>query len=184
MSGPEFHQSKRGHVFFDSTLPGLVSALERIAAALEKQDAGLASPHKPTCPAGDRAGERALVGRPEQVWQMLRGKLPPEQEGFWVVAIDIRNGLLGEPELVALGGLHSVEVHPREVFREAVRKAAAGIVVAHNHPTGDPTPSAEDLLLTRRLRDVGQLLGVPVIDHLVLTPERFRSIAEFMGTEF
>jgi DNA repair protein RadC len=74
--------------------------------------------------------------------------------------------------------VHAVEVHPREVIRPLVRMAAAAGVVVHNHPTGDPTPSPEDLQLTRRLREVGAVLGIPIVDHVVVGDRGFRSIAE------
>jgi DNA repair protein RadC len=76
-----------------------------------------------------------------------------------------------------------VEVHPREVFRPLIRMAAAGGLVAHNHPSGDPTPSPEDIALTRRLRDVGGMVGIPIVDHVVLAGGRFCSIADHMGTD-
>jgi DNA repair protein RadC len=96
--------------------------------------------------------------------------------------VDIRNGLLDVVE-VARGTVHGVEVHPREVFRPLIRMAAAGGVLAHNHPSGDPTPSPEDVALTRRLRAAGELLGMPIIDHVVISEGRHCSIAELMGTE-
>lgn len=99
-----------------------------------------------------------------------------------VLSIDIRNGLLGVAE-VARGSAHGVEVHPREVFRPAIRCGAAGIVLAHNHPSGDPSPSPEDIELTRRLREVGTLVGIPVIDHIVVAASGFRSIAEHLGAD-
>ena len=76
------------------------------------------------------------------------------------------------------GTAHSVEIHPRDVFRRAIRSNAAGIALAHNHPSGDPTPSPEDLELTRRLVECGRLLGIPVVDHVVMTRNKFRSLAE------
>jgi DNA repair protein RadC len=104
------------------------------------------------------------------------------QELFFVIGVDIRNGLLDVIE-IARGSVHGVEVHPREVFRPLVRMAAAGAVLAHNHPTGDPTPSSQDIDLTRRLRDVGNLLGIPIVDHVVIGDTTYRSIAEWLGTE-
>jgi DNA repair protein RadC len=101
---------------------------------------------------------------------------------FLVIGIDIRNGLLDIVE-VARGSLNAVEVHPREVFRPLVRMAAAGGVVVHNHPSGDPSPSDEDLSLTERLREAGDLLGVPVIDHIVIGAQRYRSIGELLGED-
>lgn len=127
-----------------------------------------------------RAGEpKAVIGMPA----LAAAELAPlieglQQELFFTIALDVRNRLLGVFE-VARGTVASVEVHPREVFRPAIRIAAAGIVIGHNHPSGDPTPSAEDIALTHRLKEAGTILGIPVIDHIVMgSGGRFRSIAE------
>jgi DNA repair protein RadC len=126
---------------------------------------------------------RELVARPEDIYRLCAPRLAGlQQEVFVAVGIDIRNGLLDVVE-VARGSVHAVEVHPREVFRPLVRMAAAAGVVVHNHPSGDPTPSPDDVALTRRLRDAGALLGIPIIDHVVIGDSGFRSIAEYMGTE-
>jgi DNA repair protein RadC len=84
-------------------------------------------------------------------------------------------------EAVSEGTLTTSLVHPREVFRAAVRESAAAVVVVHNHPSGDPEPSLEDLEVTRRLIDVGRLVGVPVLDHVVVGDGRFVSLRERMG---
>ena len=76
------------------------------------------------------------------------------------------------------GILNSSLVHPREVFRLAIAFGAAGIIVAHNHPSGDPTPSADDRAITRQLVDAGRLLDIPVYDHLILGAARYLSFAE------
>jgi DNA repair protein RadC len=73
--------------------------------------------------------------------------------------------------------LNSSLVHPREVFRAAIAEAAAGIIVVHNHPSGDPTPSAEDRSVTRQLVSAGQLLDVPLYDHVIIGGDRFVSFA-------
>ncbi len=126
---------------------------------------------------------RSLVGRPEDVYQCVAPMLAGlAQEVFLVIGVDIRNGLLDIVEC-ARGSVTGVEIHPREVFRPLVRMAAAGAVLVHNHPSGDPTPSAEDVELTRRLREAGALLGIPVIDHVVVGDGSFRSIAEWIGAE-
>ena len=104
------------------------------------------------------------------------------QEVFIVIGMDIRNGLLDVVE-VARGTVHGVEVHPREVFRPLIRMAAAAAVVVHNHPSGDPTPSLHDVELTRRLLAVGDLLGIPLIDHVVIGDRAFRSVKEHLGSE-
>jgi DNA repair protein RadC len=103
-----------------------------------------------------------------------------QQEIFLAIGLDIRNGLLEVVE-VARGTVASVDVHPREVFRPLIRMAAAGVVLVHNHPSGDPTPSFEDVELTRRMQAVGELLGIPVVDHIVVTARAYRSILEWVG---
>lgn len=105
------------------------------------------------------------------------------QEVFFVVGVDIRNGVLDVVE-VARGGIANVDVHPREVFRPLIRMAAAGGLLVHNHPSGDPTPSPQDLAVTARLREVGRVLGIPIIDHVVIGGRSFRSLAESMGGAF
>ena len=80
--------------------------------------------------------------------------------------------------LITRGLLNSALVHPREVFRAAIAEAAAGIIVVHNHPSGDPTPSAEDRDVTRQLVEAGRLLDLPVYDHVIVGGERYVSFAE------
>ncbi|HEX5058343.1 MAG TPA: DNA repair protein RadC [Kofleriaceae bacterium] len=124
---------------------------------------------------------RTILGHPADVFGIVGPRLAGlAQEVFIVMGIDIRNGLLDVVE-VARGSVHAVEVHPREVFRPLVRMAAAGAVLVHNHPTGDPTPSPEDIALTERLRSVGDVIGIPIIDHVVVGDGKYRSIAEWMG---
>ena len=105
------------------------------------------------------------------------------QELFFVIGVDVRNGVLDVVE-VARGGIAHVEVHPREVFRPLVRMAAAGGLLVHNHPSGDPVPSPQDCAMTLRLREVGRLLGIPIVDHVVIGGRSYRSIAEWMGGAF
>jgi DNA repair protein RadC len=126
---------------------------------------------------------RQTVSHPADVFACVAPRLAGlEQELFLAVGLDIRNGVLDVVE-VARGTLSSVDVHPREVFRPLVRMAAAGAIVVHNHPSGDPTPSHHDVELTRRLRAVGEVLGIPVVDHIIIGAGGFRSIAEWMGPE-
>jgi DNA repair protein RadC len=118
---------------------------------------------------------------PERLWARLRARLAAlPQEVFVVVGLDARGAVIDEVE-VALGTLTGVEVHPREVFRPLIRMAAAAGVLAHNHPSGDSEPSSDDIEMTRRLREVGEVVGVPIIDHVVLGRDRWTSIAEFAG---
>ncbi len=99
------------------------------------------------------------------------------RESFFVVLLDVRHRVLAL-QVVSTGSLDAAEVHPREVFSPAIRDGAAAVVVAHNHPSGDPSPSAEDRVVTGRLREVGQLVGIDLIDHLVVGAERYYSFAE------
>jgi DNA repair protein RadC len=98
-------------------------------------------------------------------------------ETFGLLALDVRHRLRREA-VISVGCLTSSLVHPREVFQEAVRARAAGIVLFHNHPSGDPEPSAEDLALTRRLAAAGNLMGIEVLDHLVLGAARYVSLKQ------
>lgn len=110
-------------------------------------------------------------------FQELRSSL---KERFLVLYLNSRNQPLA-CETVAVGGLNSAALQPREVFAPALERAAAAVILAHNHPSGDPTPSPEDLAVTRRLQEAGRLLGVEVLDHLVICEDRFRSIREAGG---
>ena len=102
--------------------------------------------------------------------------LPVEE--FHVLALGSQSQILADL-LITRGLLNSSLVHPREVFRAAIAKAAAGIIVVHNHPSGDPTPSADDRAVTRQLVDAGRLLDLPVYDHVVIGGgERYVSFAE------
>ncbi len=97
-------------------------------------------------------------------------------EEFRLLALDTRSRLLREVTITR-GLLDSSLVHPREVFRAAIAEAAAGIILVHNHPSGDPTPSAEDRAVTRQLVAAGQLLDLPVYDHVIIAGDRFVSFA-------
>ncbi len=100
---------------------------------------------------------------------------PLPVETFWVVMLDARGRPLGESQ-VGLGTLSACLVHPREVFAPALRARAASVVLVHNHPSGDPAPSEEDVALTVRLAEVGDLMGIPLLDHVVVGRAGHRSI--------
>jgi len=150
-------------------MPGVGKAkAARILAALELgRRHALESDPPPDRVRGPADVHRFYVGR-------LRD-LPVEE--FHVLALGSQSQILGDV-LVTRGILNSSLVHPREVFRAAIAEAAAGIIVVHNHPSGDPTPSADDRAVTRQLVDAGRLLDVPVYDHVVVGGGRFVSFAE------
>lgn len=132
---------------------------------------------------GRRAsGSRPLRGQPlgqaSDVWTHLRARLAHNPvEEFWALGLDVRNRIQTELCL-ARGSLTGVEVHPRDVFRPLIRAAAAAAIFCHNHPSGDPSPSRQDVELTERLRQVGDLCGITVLDHVVVGAEGFVSLAE------
>lgn len=99
-----------------------------------------------------------------------------DREYFFVFHLDVRQKLIGF-ETVAIGGLAGVEVHPREVFRSAIISGAHSIIVAHNHPSGDCTPSPEDYILVKRLFEAGRLLGIEVLDSIIFADGDFHSMA-------
>src|SRR5947208_3230055 len=100
-----------------------------------------------------------------------------DQEAFYIVALDSQSQVRAVHE-VTRGTLNSSLVHPREVFRAGILAGAAGIIVVHNHPSGDPTPSADDRSVTRQLVDAGRLLDVPCYDHVILAGDRSVSFPE------
>jgi DNA repair protein RadC len=103
------------------------------------------------------------------------GSKPVEQ--FGLVMLDTKHRLL-RTSIVSVGTLDSSPAHPREIFREAASASAAAIVLFHNHPSGDPTPSRDDVDLTRRLAQAGELMGIDVIDHVILADTRYFSFRE------
>lgn len=112
--------------------------------------------------------ERPVVSTPDDVVRLCGPQLAgAEREHFWALALNTKNRLLRVVE-VSVGSLNASIVHPRELFKEAVRLSAASIVVVHNHPSGDPTPSAADQQLTRRLVRAGDVLGIELLDHVVI----------------
>jgi DNA repair protein RadC len=105
----------------------------------------------------------------------LYGARPVEQ--FGIVMLDTKHRVI-RIKIVSVGSLDATVVHPREVFREAALAAAAAIVLFHNHPSGDPTPSTDDILLTARLVSAGEVMGIDVVDHLILADRRYYSLVE------
>jgi DNA repair protein RadC len=132
-------------------------------------------------------GRRTLLREPADRPQLLTphevaryllpefGARPVEQ--FGIVLLDAKHRLI-RTAVLTVGTLDRSVVHPREVFREAASARAAGIVLFHNHPSGDPTPSGDDLSLTSRLVAAGALMGIDVLDHVILTATRFVSLRE------
>lgn len=104
---------------------------------------------------------------PDQIFETFYFLNHETKEYFISLILDGKNRIVAT-EIVSVGSLNQSIVHPREVFKTALLSSAAAIVLIHNHPTGDPTPSREDLEITRRLREAGDLLGVKVLDHIII----------------
>ena len=150
-------------------LKGLKTArTTRLVAALELGRRMLTEPSEP----------RPIFRTPDDAGKYLLprfGAKPVEE--FGLLILDTRNRLK-RLQIISRGSLNGSLVHPREVFREAVALQAAGLVLFHNHPSGDPTPSLEDQSLTRRLREAGNIMGIEVLDHVIVGRGRFVSLKE------
>ena len=141
--------------------------------------------------AAEQQPERAEVSSPESVALVMRDMARHlEVEIFWILLLDTKNCLLRPPVEVTKGLLNASLVHPREVFQEAVRHACAAVILVHNHPSGDPSPSPEDIKATRELVAAGGILGIQVIDHVIVgrctdpTAPYYHSIRESGLVEF
>lgn len=123
--------------------------------------------------------ERKLTIRsPQDAANLLMEDLRYHQkEHFVCLFLDTKNQLIGM-ETLSIGSLNASIVHPREVFRSAIKRSSASLICAHNHPSGDPTPSAEDIDITRRLCESGELLGIDVLDHVIIGDQKFVSLKE------
>src|SRR3989344_388599 len=127
--------------------------------------------------AKEKINPNTLLDSPQLVFEYLREKIGKEKkEHFTIICLDIRNNLLVDE--VSIGTLSASLVHPREVFKKAILNNASHVVIAHNHPSGNPSPSEEDILTTKRLVDAGKILGIAVIDHIIVTQNAFVSLKE------
>jgi DNA repair protein RadC len=113
------------------------------------------------------------VRDPETAYRLLRPIMDAAtsgnaQESFFIIALDTKNKVIDAPKECLRGLLDSCPVSPREIFREACRCAAASLILSHSHPSGDPTPSKEDLDITRRLIEAAKILGIRIVDHVIV----------------
>ncbi|MBC8367711.1 DNA repair protein RadC [bacterium] len=125
-----------------------------------------------------RLGERPRILEPSAVYRLLGRKMESlRQEQFHILLLDSQHRLIRDC-LVSQGSLNAAVVHPREVLRPAILASAQAVVMVHNHPSGDPEPSEEDVRLTLRMEEACGLLGIELLDHIVLGAEGFRSLRE------
>ena len=122
------------------------------------------------------AGNKPLVKTPEDVVGLVRGRLKgKKKEHFLALLLDTRNQLIKVAE-ISVGSLDSSLVHPREVFKEAISATAASVIFVHNHPSGDPTASEDDIRLTKRLAGAGEIVGIDVLDHIIIGDKNYLSL--------
>ena len=111
---------------------------------------------------------------PEKVFKFMRSKIKDyKKERLYVISLNTRSWTVAE---VSVGTLDSISTHPREAFIEAIKNNASSVIFVHNHPSGNPEPSQEDIKLTKQFVEAGELLGIEVLDHLIITKQGFRSI--------
>ncbi len=128
--------------------------------------------------AREGAVERNRIRGPEDVYERCAPAMRDlAHEEFRVLLLDTRHAVTREA-LVTRGTLDTSPVHPREVFKLAVQESAAGVLLVHNHPSGDPAPSPEDRAVTRQLEEAGRLLGIPVVDHVIIGDARYVSFVQ------
>jgi len=169
-----------------STYDGL-SGLARASFAELRAEYGLGNAKTAQLKAALELGRRMLLATPEDrlvvrspsdVAQILIAEMAHlEQENFRVLYLDTRNRLLGS-ETVYVGTLNASHIRVAEIFRDAVKRNCAAVIVAHNHPSGDPSPSPEDVEVTRQLIAAGKLLSIELLDHLIIGQQRFVSLRE------
>ncbi|WP_042359604.1 DNA repair protein RadC [Geomicrobium sp. JCM 19055] len=121
---------------------------------------------------------RVIISSPNDAVDLVMEDLRfLKQEHFVAIYLNTKNQVIHKQTLF-IGSLNSSIVHPREVFKEAIRRSAASVIALHNHPSGDPEPSEEDKAVTRRLFECGQLLGIELLDHIVIGDHKYVSLRE------
>jgi DNA repair protein RadC len=166
-----------------------IGGLEALAFASESDLRGASvSPHRARLAhAAFELARQSIGARPQigkrlsgawEVWAHMRARLAglPVEE-FWAIAVDVRHRVVLD-SMIARGSMTGVEVHPRDVFRTLIKAGAAAVIFCHNHPSGDPEPSRQDIDLTVRLREVGETCGISVLDHVVVGAGGYISLAE------
>ena len=149
------------------TLPGVgESKAARVLAALELARRLLEPPP-----------QRRIIRSASDAAALCASMHTLDREHFRAILLNTRHEVLGVAD-VSIGGLASAPVHPREVFKEAIRHSAAGVIVVHNHPSGHPEPSRDDILITEQLRAAGRLMGIEVLDHIIIGERAFVSLRE------
>ena len=164
-------------------LPGLIRASEQEITEIDGVGPASAARIKAALEFGRRLNlaareERPKVSSPSDLAVILLPEMSHlEREHFVVICLDTRNNVIHKQDLY-VGSLNATHIRVAEVFQEPIRRNAAAVIVAHNHPSGDPSPSREDLNVTKQIREAGEMLGIELLDHLVIGDQRFVSMRE------
>ncbi|NBJ68666.1 MULTISPECIES: DNA repair protein RadC [Clostridia] len=127
---------------------------------------------------GFQPEERYVIRSPEDgAYYVMEELRSLNQEHFVALYLNTKNQIIHR-QTIFIGSLNASIVHPREVYREAIKRSAASVIVAHNHPSGDPAPSQEDIYVTRRLVESGKMIGIELIDHLIIGNRNYVSLKE------
>lgn len=122
--------------------------------------------------------EHYTIRSPKDVFDLLEPDLRYQnKEHFICLFLNTKNRVISK-EIISIGSLNAAIVHPREVFRSAMKRCSASLICSHNHPSGDPTPSSEDIELTTRLVHAGEIVGIEVLDHVIVAGNQFLSLKE------
>ena len=123
---------------------------------------------------------RKKIQSPNDIFNIAQNVIQANEyaeENLWLITLDTKNNITGI-FTVSTGSLNSSIVHPREVFKRAVLQNAASIIICHNHPSGDITPSQEDINITKRLYEAGRILGIELLDHIIIGDNKYTSLKE------
>lgn len=121
---------------------------------------------------------QGVVNSPQDAAQLVLRELSlADKEHFMIIMLNTKHRVIAK-KTISIGHLHASLVHPREMFKEAIRRSSAAVILVHNHPSGDLTPSKDDISTTERLREVGELLGIDVLDHIIIGNNRYLSFRE------
>jgi len=119
-----------------------------------------------------------IISSPKDTYELIKEYLEyADREYCLVISLNTKNRV-HNISIVSIGSINSSIVHPREVFKTAILSNASSIIIAHNHPSGDPTPSKEDIAITERIEEVGNILGIELLDHLVVGDNKYLSLRE------
>ena len=165
---------------------GGLSALARQGIREMASEKGIGLKKAVKIQAAFEIGRRVITERPDlkqistplAVWELLLPETAGlQKEEFRVLVINNKNMLI-KKSIISIGTITEALVHPREVFRDAIREGGSGIIVTHNHPSGILTPSRQDIETTKRLIEAGKIVGIPVVDHIILTNSSYYSMKE------